>query len=103
MARGRTNDTDREVEQHLQSARRSVRSAMDAIRGSAERGFRVRRAERDLLELEDRMRNVGSVVNPYGSDLDLAPEESRADILRQRREERREAKRKEAPGVTDGG
>lgn len=76
---------------------------MDAIRGSAERGFRVRRAERDLLELEDRMRNVGSVVNPYGSDLDLAPEESRADILRQRREERREAKRKEAPGVTDGG
>ena len=104
MAAGRKNtdsETDKEVEKHLKSARRSVQAAMDVVRSGQEKGFRSRRAQRDLQELEMRMRQVSSVTNPYDSDVDLMPEERLTDIRRRERMERHE-KRRAATEVMDG-
>jgi len=102
-----TNDTDRQIQWHLQSARRSVRAALEILRSSEEKGFRARRAARDLVGLEAQLSRVSSTANPYNYDPDLMSEEQIAELSRQRREERRaarearKAKRQAAAGVTN--
>ena len=105
MKHNDANDTDRQIQEHLSSARRSVREALDVLRASDERGFRSRRTARDLRSLEAQLDRVSHVANPYAHDPDLMSEEQLAELSRQRREERRaarEAKLKAAAGVSNG-
>ena len=97
------NETDRQIQEHLQNARRSVRAALEVLRSSEERGFQARRTARDLRGLENQLGRVSSTANPYANDPDLMSEEQLAELSRQRREERRAAREaKMAAGVTDG-
>ncbi len=105
MARMRTNETDRLIEQHLNDARRSIRAAMVALQASSEKGHLHRRAQRDLRALEDQTHRVSSVVNPHASDPDLMGEDQRAEAHRKERMERkarREVRMQKAAEVTNG-
>lgn len=105
MRHSNSNDTDRQIQQHLSSARRSVRAALEVLRSSEEKGHRARRAARDLMGLENQLTSVSSTANPYASDPDLMSEDRRAELYREQREERRAAraaKLEAAAGVTDG-
>ncbi len=102
MARGfkAKSDTDLEVARHLDRAAKSVRDALDTVRGGPERGYMPRRVERELRGIEAAMRQVRSVGATDPNDLDAMPEDRLADLRRQERAERRT--RKEATEVTDG-
>ena len=97
-----SNETDRQIQEHLQDARRSVRAALDVLHSSEERGFHTRRTARSLQGLESQLGRVPSTTNPYANDPDLMSEDQLAELSRQRREERRAAKEAKAVGVANG-